>query len=54
MHQAANKSYSMVENVSFVKFFLVGVVDKKSYRELVANLFFVYYAIEKEIEIIKL
>nr|WCH56141.1 heme oxygenase [Calliblepharis sp.] len=44
------KSHSMAENVSFVKSFLGGVVDKKSYRKLVANLYFVYTAIEEEIE----
>jgi len=42
------KSHSMAENVSFVKSFLGGVVDKKSYRTLVANLYFVYSAIEEE------
>nr|YP_010903889.1 heme oxygenase [Hypnea musciformis]WCH56940.1 heme oxygenase [Hypnea musciformis]WCH57140.1 heme oxygenase [Hypnea musciformis] len=44
------KSHSMAENVSFVKSFLGGVVDKKSYRKLVANLYFVYTAIEEEME----
>nr|YP_010903689.1 heme oxygenase [Hypnea wynnei]WCH56541.1 heme oxygenase [Hypnea wynnei] len=44
------KSHSMAENVSFVKSFLGGVVDKKSYRKLVANLYFVYVAIEEEME----
>lgn len=44
------KSHSMAENVSFVKSFLGGVVDKKSYRKLVANLYFVYMAIEEEME----
>ena len=42
------KSHSMAENVSFVKSFLGGVVDTKSYRKLVANLYFVYVAIEKQ------
>lgn len=42
------KSHSMAENVSFVKSFLGGVVDKKSYRTLVANLYFVYSAIEQQ------
>lgn len=42
------KSHSMAENVSFVKSFLGGVVDKNSYRKLVANLYFVYLAIEEE------
>nr|YP_009393539.1 hypothetical protein [Bostrychia simpliciuscula]ARW62101.1 hypothetical protein [Bostrychia simpliciuscula] len=40
----------MAENVSFVKSFFCGVVDKKFYRKLVANLFFVYDYIEKEID----
>nr|YP_010988292.1 Heme oxygenase [Rhodochorton tenue]WOK79488.1 Heme oxygenase [Rhodochorton tenue] len=42
------KSHSMAENVSFVKSFLGGVVDKNSYRKLVANLYFVYLAIEEQ------
>ena len=48
LRQGTTKSHSMAENVSFVKSFLGGVVDKKSYRTLVANLFFVYSAIEEE------
>ena len=50
LREGTTKSHSMAENVSFVKSFLGGVVDKKSYRKLVANLFFVYAAIEEEIE----
>lgn len=48
LRQGTTKAHSMAENVSFVKSFLGGVVDKKSYRTLVANLFFVYSAIEEE------
>lgn len=48
LRQGTTKSHSMAENVSFVKSFLGGVVDKKSYRILLANLFFVYSAIEEE------
>lgn len=48
LRQGTTKSHSMAENVSFVKSFLGGVVDKRSYRTLVANLFFVYSAIEEE------
>lgn len=48
LRQGTTKSHSMAENVSFVKSFLGGVVDKKSYRTLVANLYFVSSAIEKE------
>jgi heme oxygenase len=40
----------MAENVGFVKCFLKGVVEKTSYRKLVANLYFVYSAIEEEME----
>jgi heme oxygenase len=40
----------MAENVSFVKSFLGGVIDKESYRKLVSNLYFVYSAMEEEME----
>lgn len=50
LREGTTKSHSMAENVSFVKSFLGGVVDKNSYRKLVANLFFIYVAIEEELE----
>nr|WGH12772.1 Heme oxygenase [Echinothamnion sp.] len=50
LREGTTKSHSMAENVSFVKSFLGGVVDKKSYRQLVANLYFIYEAIEDQIE----
>nr|YP_009397866.1 Heme oxygenase [Sonderella linearis]ARW67052.1 Heme oxygenase [Sonderella linearis] len=50
LREGTTKSHSMAENVSFVKSFLGGVVDKNSYRKLVGNLFFIYQAIEEEIE----
>jgi heme oxygenase len=40
----------MAENVGFIKCFLKGTVEKNSYRKLVANLYFVYTAIEEEME----
>ncbi len=40
----------MAENVGFVKCFLKGVVEKNSYRKLVGNLYFVYSAMEEEME----
>lgn len=49
LRQGTTKSHSMAENVSFVKSFLGGVVDKKSYRLLVANLYFVYSALEEAV-----
>nr|YP_009312907.1 Heme oxygenase [Helminthora furcellata]SCW21161.1 Heme oxygenase [Helminthora furcellata]SCW24021.1 Heme oxygenase [Helminthora furcellata] len=48
LREGTTKSHSMAENVSFVKSFLGGVVDKKAYRQLVANLYFVYIAIEEQ------
>lgn len=50
LREGTTKSHSMAENVSFVKSFLGGVVDKNSYKQLVANLYFIYDAIEKQIE----
>jgi heme oxygenase len=39
----------MAENTGFVSCFLKGVVDKASYRTLVADLWYVYCAMEEEI-----
>jgi heme oxygenase len=44
------KAHTMAENVGFVKCFLKGVVEKNSYRKLVGNFYFVYSAMEEEIE----
>lgn len=40
----------MAENVGFIKCFLKGTVEKNSYRKLVANFYFVYSAMEEEME----
>lgn len=40
----------MAENVGFVKCFLKGVVEKNSYRKLVANFYYIYSAMEEEME----
>nr|YP_009296871.1 heme oxygenase [Bangiopsis subsimplex]AOM66214.1 heme oxygenase [Bangiopsis subsimplex]ARO90425.1 heme oxygenase [Bangiopsis subsimplex] len=48
LREGTTKSHSMAENVMFVKSFLSGVIDRQAYRKLVANLYFVYCAIEKE------
>jgi heme oxygenase (biliverdin-producing, ferredoxin) len=47
------KAHTMAENVGFVKCFLKGVVEKNSYRKLVANLYFAYSAMEEEMERLK-
>nr|QHO64155.1 Heme oxygenase [Lympha mucosa] len=48
LREGTTKSHSMAENVSFVKSFLGGVVDRKSYRKLVANLYFIYSTLEEK------
>jgi heme oxygenase len=40
----------MAENVSFVKSFLGGVIDKTSYSHMLANLYFVYVSLEEAME----
>ncbi|NJL83456.1 MAG: heme oxygenase (biliverdin-producing) [Chloroflexaceae bacterium] len=50
LREGTKKSHSAAENVGFVKCFLRGVVDKNAYRKLVANLYFVYTAMEEEME----
>lgn len=50
LREGTSKSHSMAENVSFVKSFLGGVIDKESYKKMVSNLYFVYVAIEDAME----
>ncbi|MGB8702479.1 MAG: heme oxygenase (biliverdin-producing) [Thermosynechococcaceae cyanobacterium] len=50
LREGTKKSHTMAENVGFIKCFLKGTVEKNSYRKLVANLYFVYTAIEAEME----
>jgi heme oxygenase (biliverdin-producing, ferredoxin) len=53
LREGTKKSHTMAENVGFVKCFLKGVVEKKSYRRLVTDLYFVYSAMEEEMERLK-
>ena len=46
LREGTKKSHTMAENTGFVSCFLKGVVDKASYRKLVADLYFVYGAME--------
>jgi heme oxygenase (biliverdin-producing, ferredoxin) len=50
LREGTKKAHTMAENMGFVKCFLKGVVEKNSYRKLVANLYFVYSAMEEEME----
>ena len=49
LREGTKKAHTMAENTGFVSCFLKGVVDKSSYRNLVADFFFVYSAMEDEI-----
>ncbi len=53
LREGTKKSHTMAENVGFVKRFLKGVVEKKSYRKLVTNLYFVYKTMEEEMAKLK-
>ncbi|MBE9179185.1 heme oxygenase (biliverdin-producing) [Oculatella sp. LEGE 06141] len=50
LREGTKKAHTMAENVGFVKCFLKGVVEKSSYRKLVSNFYFVYSAMEEEME----
>jgi len=50
LREGTKKSHTMAENTGFISCFLKGVVDKSSYRKLLADLYFVYSAMEEEIE----
>jgi len=50
LREGTKTSHTMAENVGFVRCFLRGVVEKNSYRKLVADLYFVYSAMEEEFE----
>ncbi len=50
LREGTKKAHTMAENVGFVRCFLRGVVEKTSYRKLVANFYFAYSAMEEELE----
>ena len=50
LREGTKKSHTMAENTGFVACFLKGVVEKTSYRKLISDLYFVYKAMEEEIE----
>ena len=49
LREGTKKSHTMAENTGFVTCFLKGVVDKSTYRKLIADLYFVYSEMEDEI-----
>ena len=51
--EGTKKSHSAAENTSFVASFLRGVVSKESYKKLICDLYFVYSAMEEEVDNLK-
>jgi len=47
------KSHTAAENTKFIGAFLRGVISKESYRQLVANFYFIYRAMEDEMSKLK-
>ncbi len=50
LREGTKKAHTAAENMGFIKCFLKGVVEKTSYRKLAANFYYVYSAMEEEIE----
>ncbi|MFM7424884.1 MAG: heme oxygenase (biliverdin-producing) [Elainella sp.] len=50
LREGTKKAHTAAENMGFIKCFLKGVVEKNSYRKLAANFYFVYAAMEEEME----
>ena len=48
--EGTKKSHTMAENTGFVTNFLAGVVDKDSYKQLIADFFFIYTALEEQVD----
>ena len=53
LKEGTKKSHTMAENTSFVASFLRGVVDESKYRQLIANFYFIYHALESEMDLNK-
>lgn len=50
LREGTQKAHTMAENMGFVRCFLRGVVEKNSYRKLVANFYYAYAAMEEALE----
>lgn len=53
LREGTKKAHTMAENTGFIACFLRGTVEKTSYRKLVANLYYVYAAMEEEMQKLK-
>ena len=48
LREGTQKSHTLAENTAFMKCFLKGIVEREPFRQLVANLYFVYRTLEAE------
>ncbi|MEH1910843.1 biliverdin-producing heme oxygenase [Nostoc sp.] len=50
LREGSKHSHTMTENTAFMKCFLKGIVEKSYFRKLLADLYFVYRALEEQLE----
>ncbi|AFY31980.1 heme oxygenase (biliverdin-producing) [Calothrix sp. PCC 7507] len=50
LREGTKHSHAIAENTAFMKCFLKGIVEKEPFRKLTANLYFVYRALEAELQ----
>jgi heme oxygenase (biliverdin-producing, ferredoxin) len=50
LREGTSQAHTMAESADFIKCFLKGVVEKTSYRKLLANFYFVYSTLEEALE----
>lgn len=50
LREGTQQSHTLAENTAFMKCFLKGVVERSFFRKLLANLYFVYSALEDALE----
>jgi heme oxygenase len=48
LREGTQQSHTAAENTAFMKCFLKGIVEREPFRKLLANLYFVYHALETE------
>lgn len=50
LREGTQKAHTIIEGVGFLSCFLKGVVEKKSYRALLSNFYFLYSLMEEEMQ----
>lgn len=50
LREGTRHSHTMAENTAFMKCFLKGIVEREPFRKLLADLYFVYSALEEELQ----